>query len=289
MISTYIKKRIIPLFLMMILILLMFSGCSNNGAKVLTDGFWLAEKMNNASDDLDMDFGMDYGFVFDEEGNALTIAHYLWNYVITEENEIKIYRLTGGENTSILMFSGLYNNDSDTLNLEFTEEAKDYYEIFDDYVPTLVLSHYADTEENKLIKNLLFEVWSTVDPSLLPSIRVTVLNEVQGFSNKGEYQDFRKTLSNVNEDAEIFNFKFNLDEYDNCNMMVHKYHSNEDEWRYSNFTYTIVDSANEIIVESENVNKRFILSYNEDISKMNVLDDDEGKTIYKVTNFISGV
>lgn len=289
MISMRIKKQIMPLFLIVILILLMFSGCSNNSAKILTDGFWLAEKMNNASDDLDMDFGMDYGFVFDEEGNALTVSHYLWNYIITEENEIQIYRLTDGENTSMLMFSGYYNNDNDTLNLDFTKDAKDFYELYDDSVPTLVLSHYSDTEDNKLIKNLLFEVWSTVDPSLLPSIRITVLNEVQGFSDKDEYRDFRKLLASTDQSAELFSFGFNSDEYDHCNMTIYYYHSDEEKWKDTDFAYTIVDSANEIIVESENVNKRFILSYNEDISKMNVLDGDEDKTIYKVTNFISGV
>ncbi len=280
-------KKIFSLILAGIFVLLIFGGCSKNNTKILTDGFWLAEKQLNSSGDFDMDWGIDYGFVFDEMGNALTITHYLWTYEVTDKNSIQIYRSNNNQENT-LMFNGSYDDETDILRLDFTVEAAEYYDFIDPgesdlmyLIEPLYFAHYVDNEYNNVLKKLLFEVWSTV----LPQVRSVSKNELQGFDSYKAYKEYRNTLAHIDNDIELFQFQYNFDDFEGSNIKILHYYE-DDEWKYTPKTYCMFYEENSLEIRSIDSGDSTRYRYDQNIAK---LVSDQGQAIYRVTNFTDGV
>ena len=284
-------RKVISLVLSGVFVLLMFSGCSKNNTKAFTDGFWVADTQLNSSGDFDMDWGMDYGFVFDEKGNALTISRYLWSYEVTDKNTIQIYRSSTDEE-NVLMFYGSYNDETDILRLDFTKDSALYYDFIDtaeyDFmdgpsssIPPLYLAHYVDNENNNVLKKLLFEVWSTVLPQELSITKA----ELQGFDNNKEYKEYRNSLAHIDNDIELFQFQYNFDDFESSNIKILHYYE-DDEWKYTPKAYYMDYLENSLVIRSIDSDDSTRYHYDQNVGKL-VSDQDE--IIYRVTNFTDGV
>lgn len=259
------------------------SEAANIQSRLLTDGFWLATPQWNG-DNVDLEYGNDYGFVFREssdgtyDGTALTCAQHVWKYRITEDDKIEIYRYYSNEEQYKLMFSGIYSEDWNTLNLSFSEDAEEYYDTMDSN-SYLNLSHFPDegnVGKNALYKKLIFETWSTVDTSLAQGY--------SGFASQSAYNDFRNQLYNLDPDVEIYKFYYNYKDFDlsEGNARVLHYDADRESWVYQAHDYALYNDTNKMSLTPYEESTTFA-TYDENYSQLTL--ENENKVVYRITNF----
>lgn len=288
-------KKIFVVIIVVALMVSVFSGCGNNSSvngkskiktRILTDGFWLAAEEINHDDNVDYEYGNDYGFVFKKDsdgefdGTVLTCAQYLWKYSVTDDDTIEIYRFDGDYTQYILMFYGTYSKEDDALNLSFTEEAEDYYDTMDSN-STVRMSHFPDSEyHNKLYKKLLFETWSTVNYK-------SVEPPQGGFENKKDYSNFRNGLYDIDPTVEVYKFYYNYKDFDlsKGNAKASYYKEESDSWVYKAQTYRLTDGINEIEITPYEDYKTYVYSYDREFTELVLSNWEEDKVIYRMTNF----
>lgn len=260
------------------------SEAANIQSRLLTDGFWLATPQWNGGYDIDLEYGNDYGFVFREgsdgtyDGTALTCAQHVWKYRLTEDGEIEIYRYYSNEEQYKLMFTGIYFDGWETLNLRFSEDAEEYYETMQSD-SVINLSHFPDDgdDKNQLYKKLLFETWSTVNaPSLAQGY--------SGFASQSAYNDFRNQLYNLDPDVEIYKFYYNYKDFDlsEGNARVLHYDADRESWVYQAHDYALYNDTNKMSLTPYEESTTFA-TYDENYSQLTL--ENENKVVYRITNF----
>jgi hypothetical protein len=254
-------------------------------SKSLTDGFWIADYEHNPNDDLELDYGNDYGFVFKNDsdgefdGTALTTAQHAWKYSVTDDNIVEIYRYYSSEETYKLMFSGTYDKKYDVLNLSFSSDAEDYFDTMESN-SSVILTH---VEDNEIMEKLIFETWSTVNYE-----SETPLTD--GFKNADEYDDFRDNLHDIDSNVELYKFYYNYKEFDMSDGNGKETHYNDDSlsWKYTAFTYELKNDSSQLeITKYGDYDNTCIYIYDKNMNKLTLDSGSESEVIYRITDFTS--